>query len=124
MAAPIQAQCIIPILRVENIQESFRYYTEKLLFEKRFAWGEPPEFGCVGMGRIEIFFCHNCQGCKGVWMSIFLDDVSDYLARIEKTGANIIYAPRDEPWGVREFRVQDPDDHVIRFSQGLEAFSL
>jgi uncharacterized glyoxalase superfamily protein PhnB len=57
-------------------------------------------------------------------MSIFLDDVSDYLARIEKTGANIIYAPRDEPWGVREFRVQDPDDHVIRFSQGLEAFSL
>lgn len=119
MAEPFRAECVVPILRVQNIQESFRYYTEKLLFEKKWDWGDPPDFGAVGVGRVEIFFCEECQGCPGVWMSIFIADVNAYHAKIAKAGANIVREPCDEPWGVREMHVQDPDGHIIRFSQGL-----
>ena len=54
-------------------------------------------------------------------MSIFMDDVDDYCERISKAGAEVIYGPRDEPWGCREIHVRDPNQHVIRFSQGIPA---
>lgn len=119
MAKPFKAECVVPILRVEDIQASFRYYTEKLLFEKKWDWGEPPGFGCVGVDEVEIFLSEKGQGCPGVWMSIFIDNVDDYHAKIVETGAKVVREPRDEVWGVREMHVEDPDGHIIRFSQGL-----
>ncbi len=29
------------------------------------------------------------------------------------------YGPADEPWGVREIHVQDPNQHVLRFGHGI-----
>jgi hypothetical protein len=41
--------------------------------------------------------------------------------RIRRAGAEVIYGPRDEPWGCREIHVRDPNQHVIRFGQGIPA---
>jgi len=115
----ISAQCLTPILFVRDFAEAMNYYTRKLLFSKLWDWGDPPSFGAVRLGRIEIFFCLRAQGAPGTWLSIFLDDVDDYYTRIKRLGANIIYGPKDEPWGVREIHVQDPNQHVIRFGHGI-----
>jgi glyoxalase/bleomycin resistance protein/dioxygenase superfamily protein len=96
-----------------------KYYTEKLLFDKLWDWGDPPSFGAVGLGRIEIFFCLDGQGHPGTWLSIFMDDVDDYCERLTRLGAEVIYGPTDEPWGCREMHVRDPNQHVIPFSQGI-----
>jgi predicted enzyme related to lactoylglutathione lyase len=117
--APISADCLTPILTVRDFQEATRYYTEKLFFELLWDWGEPPSFGCVRLGKVEIFFCLKAQGQPGTWMSIFMEDVDGYLERIKKAGAEVIYGPKDEPWGCREIHVRDPNQHVIRFSQGI-----
>jgi uncharacterized glyoxalase superfamily protein PhnB len=115
------AQCLTPILHVRDFREATQYYKKKLLFDLRWQWGEPPSFGCVGLGNVEIFFCLKGQGHPGTWMSIFMDDVDGYFERISKAGAEVIYGPRDEPWGCREIHVRDPNQHVIRFSQGIPA---
>lgn len=115
------AQCLTPILCVRNFREATRYYTRKLFFDLLWDWGKPPSFGCVRLGNVEIFFCLKAQGQPGTWMSIFMDDVDDYFERISKAGAEVIYGPRDEPWGCREIHVRDPNQHVIRFSQGIPA---
>ncbi|HTL59885.1 MAG TPA: VOC family protein [Candidatus Limnocylindrales bacterium] len=115
----ISAQCLTPILFVRDFAEAMNYYTRTLLFSKLWDWGDPPSFGAVRLGRIEIFFCLRAQGSPGTWLSIFLDDVDDYYTRIKRLGANIIYGPKDEPWGVREIHVQDPNQHVIRFGHGI-----
>src|SRR5205807_1166069 len=52
-------------------------------------------------------------------LCIQVDDVDDYCERIKKLGAEIIYGPEDEPWGLREIHVRDPNQHVIRFGQGI-----
>ena len=118
-ATKISAECLTPILYVRDFAEAMNYYTEKLLFERLFEWGDPPEFGGVRLGKVEIFFCLNGQGHPGTWLSIFMDDVDDYVERITRLGAEVIQGPTDYPWGCREANVRDPNQHVIRFSQGI-----
>ncbi|MGH9665333.1 MAG: bleomycin resistance family protein, partial [Bryobacteraceae bacterium] len=89
----MQAKRLNPILNVSNIQDSFAWF-EKLGWSKAWDWGDPPTFGGVCSGKCEIFLCQNAQGGrgksdfkltfagdggeaadKGVWMSIWVDDV-------------------------------------------------
>jgi uncharacterized glyoxalase superfamily protein PhnB len=118
-AGKISVECLTPILYVRDFSEAMNYYTEKLLFERLWEWGDPPDFGAVRLGKVEIFFCLNGQGHPGTWLSIFMEDVDDYFERITRLGADVIEGPTDYPWGCREVRVRDPNQHVIRFSQGI-----
>ena len=117
--AKISSNCLTPILYVRDFAEAMNYYTEKLLFDRLWEWGDPPSFGAVGLGKVEIFFCLCGQGHPGTWLSIFVDDVDDYFERITRLGAEVIHGPTDEPWGCREVHVRDPNQHVIRFGQGI-----
>jgi len=119
--ATISADFLTPILYVRDFREATDYYTKKLLFNLQWKWGRPAAFGCVSLGSVEIFFCLKDQGRPGTWMTIFMEDVDDYFERITKTGAMVLSAPEDMPWGCREMLVADPNQHVIRFSQGIPA---
>src|SRR5215470_7044137 len=102
----ISADCLTPILYVRDFEVAMKYYTEKLLFERVWQWGDPPSFGAVRLGKVEIFFCLKEQGHPGMWLSIFLEDVDDYYERIKQLGAKVIQDPQDKPWGVREIHVE------------------
>jgi catechol 2,3-dioxygenase-like lactoylglutathione lyase family enzyme len=115
----IAAECLTPILYVRDFTEAMDYYTDKLLFDRLWDWGNPPEFGAVRLGKVEIFFCLGGQGHPGTWLSIFVDAVDDYFERITRLGAEVIRGPKDELWGVREMHVRDPNQHVIRFGHGI-----
>jgi uncharacterized glyoxalase superfamily protein PhnB len=115
----ISADCLTPILYVRDLTEAMDYYTQKLLFEKLWQWGDPPDFGAGRLGQVEIFFCVGAQGHPGTWLCIVVDDVDDYLERITRLGAEVIYGPVDKPWGLREMHVRDPKQHVIRFGSGI-----
>ena len=54
-----------PILNVKNLQASMDYYVQKLGFEKKWDWGDPPSFGGVICGHSEIFLCQDGQGARG-----------------------------------------------------------
>ena len=116
-----KSACVTPILYVSDMQVSFDYYVNKLKFIKAWDWGEPATFGSVYFGdKVEIFFCKQGQGHPGTWMSIFVKDVDAYFKIIEQAGADIVYGPVDEPHGVREVHVKDPDGHIIRFGSGID----
>ena len=129
---------LTPILNVSNIQESFAWF-EKLGWEKAWEWGEPPGFGGVCAGPLEIFLCEGAQGGrgrstvtrtfgpdgndgaeKGVWMSIWVDDVDMIYERCMMQGLEVTWPPTDMPWNVREMHVRHPDGHVFRISKGIE----
>jgi len=115
----ISAESLTPILCVRDFAEAMQYYTDKLLFEKLWDWGDPPSFGAVRLGRVEIFFCLGGQGHPGTWLSIFVEDVDNYFEQIKRLGAEVIYGPENEPWGVREIHVRDPNQHVLRIGHGI-----
>jgi uncharacterized glyoxalase superfamily protein PhnB len=60
------------------------------------------------------------EGDKGVWMSIWVEDVDGIHAHCLEHGLEVTWPPTDMPWGVREMHVRHPDGHVFRVSQGLE----
>lgn len=131
------AHRIVPILNVSNIQESFAWF-EKLGWQKGWDWGDPPTFGGVRSGAVEIFLCLNGQGGrgrgsvaktfgdngeesqdKGAWMMIDVADVDALHRRCIEQGLEVTWPPTDMPWNVREMHVRHPDGHVFRFGQGL-----
>jgi catechol 2,3-dioxygenase-like lactoylglutathione lyase family enzyme len=131
------AHKLTPILNVTDIVESLRWF-EKLGWEKGWDWGEPPVFGGVCSGPCEIFLCQGGQGGrgnggvkmtfgpdgdqtadKGVWMSIWVEDVDAVHRRCLEQGLDVAWPPTDMPWGVREMHVRHPDGHVFRVSRGI-----
>lgn len=126
-----------PILNVSNVVDSFEWF-EKLGWEKAWDWGTPATFGAVCSGVCTIFLCHDGQGGrgrstltstkgeegetgdKGMWMSIWVDDVDLIHRHCLEQGIEVTMPPTDEPWGVREMHIRHPDGHVFRISRGTE----
>ncbi len=46
-------------------------------------------------------------------LSVEVDDVDDVYTRAVSAGAEIVYGPVDEPWGVRRFYARDPLGRLI-----------
>ena len=132
------AKGLTPILNVSNIYESFEWF-EKLGWSKAWEWGTPPTFACVRSGKYEIFLCEGCQGGRGkstddttspleghdladrgMWMSIWVDDVDEVHQTCLDRGIEVTFSPTDMPWNVREMHVRHPDGHVFRIGKGLE----
>ena len=57
---------------------------------------------------------------KGVWLSVWVDDVDTVHQHCLDQGIEIMHPPEDMPWNVRELHIRHPDGHVFRISQGLE----
>jgi catechol 2,3-dioxygenase-like lactoylglutathione lyase family enzyme len=130
------AHRLVPILNVSDIRASFAWFA-KLGWRKGFEWGDPPTFGSVCSGHCEIFLCQGAQGGrghggvkatfgedgdetadKGVWMSIWVDDVDAVHRHCLEQGLEVAWPPTDMPWGVREMHLRHPDGHVFRIGRG------
>jgi catechol 2,3-dioxygenase-like lactoylglutathione lyase family enzyme/ketosteroid isomerase-like protein len=119
----VQGRQVVPILNVSNLLDSFAWFA-KLGWTRKWDWSEssgPATFGAVASADCEIFLCLNGQGGRGqgrgVWLSIWVDDVDALRATCERDGIEILRPPRDEAWGVREMHIRHPDGHVFRISQ-------
>ncbi|MDA0652200.1 MAG: VOC family protein [Proteobacteria bacterium] len=51
---------------------------------------------------------------------IYLDDLDAYYREIKDRSVDIIAAPEDKPWGMREMAVRTPDGHRVMFGQDLD----
>ena len=123
---------ITPILNVSDLADSFAWF-EKLGWKKKWDWGDPPTFGAVGCGMVEIFLCQNAQGSRGgpmpqhvrdddtggVWMSWWVSsptEVDAVHALAGERGITVTRPPTNEAWGVRECHIRHPDGHTFRVS--------
>jgi hypothetical protein len=128
-----------PILNVSDMAETIGWFGA-LGWSVGFEWHEDPEdpdspvdFASVTCDDHEIFLCRNGQGGrgkgtnvatfgpdgdetldKGVWMSIFVDDLDDVHNRCVNADIEVTHPPTQEPWGVREMHIRHPDGHVFR----------
>lgn len=130
-------KAITPVLNVTDMAASFAWF-EKWGWKKLWDWGTPPTFGAVGSGECEVFLCRGGQGGrgkgtntttfqnegdeegdKGVWMSVWVEDVDEVHKQCVAGGIEVTFPPHDMPWRVREMHVRHPDGHVFRVSRGL-----
>ncbi len=113
---------LTPILNVSSLPTSFEWFA-KFGWAKHWEWcppdGDAPVFGAVVSGTCEIFLCLDGQGGRGdqgVWISMWVDDVDAVHATCESEGLEVVAAPEDKPWGVREMHLRHPDGHIFRIS--------
>lgn len=139
----MKVSSLTPILNVSDIQASFEWF-ESIGWQIGFQWGEPVGFGSVcqsnDQGDCEIFLCHNGQGGrgkgsntstfgddpdesadKGIWMSLWVDDVDTAYAECTAAGVEVTFPPTDMPWNVREMHIRHPDGHVFRVGHVLRS---
>jgi catechol 2,3-dioxygenase-like lactoylglutathione lyase family enzyme len=132
----MRVEGLTPILNVASLQESFAWFAQ-LGWEKLWDWGDPPDFGAVRNGKVEIFLCLNGQGGRGgagappdpwdntggAWMSWWVGspaEVDAVHALALERGVTVSWPPTDMPWGVRECHLLHPDGHTFRVSAGIE----
>jgi len=102
---------VIPILRVDNLEVSRRYYIEKLGFALDWDAGRMIS---VSRDSMAIMLCEREQGQLGTGVWIGVDDADVFFAEFSAKGAHIRNRPQNFSWAY-EFAVEDPDGHVLRF---------
>lgn len=116
-----------PVLLVKDVVKAAAYYRDKLGFTDAKLYGEPPNFAMVRRDGFTVMLAQLGEGLTSVphwkvvdkmWNIYFwVDDVETIYAELQNSGAIIDYTLYSTPWGVREFGVQDLDDHDIAFGQ-------
>lgn len=101
-----------PILRVSNMADSVRYYTEALGFINA-EWGTD-NITLLSRDGAGIYLCQGAQGHPGTWAWIGVEDVDALYREYAETGARVHHPPRNYPWAL-EIHVEDPDGHILRF---------
>ncbi len=118
---------VAPELFVTDVDESIAFY-ERLGF--RTLRAEPHgarrhHFAVLQMGEVELMLAHQHfshrplaagERGQGLEIRIMVRDIDAQLARVKAAGANIVMAIDDRSYGLRDFKVADPDGFVMRFA--------
>jgi uncharacterized glyoxalase superfamily protein PhnB len=104
-----------PVFHVSDLDSALTYYKVVLGFEEDFRFGA---YAGVNHGSACLHLCgHQIhkRPIGGGTAFIFCDEVDDYFQQIKKQGAIVKVEPADQPYGMRDFIVLDPDGNHMNF---------
>ena len=118
----------LPVLPVDNVGETLKYYTETLGFKELFR--QPGESGVVVNGQVQLETCNlmfnlnpsdaDKQG-GGVyfWIRIEGKNIDEYYQDLSRKGVGIVEAIKDQFWGDRSFTIRDRNGYILAFKKSL-----
>ncbi|GIH11786.1 hypothetical protein Rhe02_98530 [Rhizocola hellebori] len=106
-----QINHINPILNVSSLRDSIDFYTRVVGLELYHTFGEPADFAIVGRDGQQIYLAERAQGQPGTWLAVFVSDPAAMREYLAANGAHLVDAEQSD---MGEYRVQDPDGHVLR----------
>ena len=109
--SPKLIENIIPILSVKDLSVSLAYYEKALGFSTKWS---ADGFACLTRDGWNLYVSEGDQGQPGTWIWMGLEDIDRMYQECQSKGATIQSELSANDWG-REFRVEDPDGHIIRF---------
>ena len=119
-----------PILFASDLPKTIDYWVEKVGFETLGVWGEPADFAILVRDNAHLMLSQapadhiivpHWRIKDKLWNAYFwVDDAEALFAELKERGASIDYDLCEQPYGVREFGIQDPDEHDVAFGQDLQ----
>lgn len=113
-----------PQVFVANVEVSFRFYVETLGFTLFFKYGQPAFYALVQRdgASLNLRFVHTpvldrASESDLLSASIAVENVKSLYLEYRAVGAPIRQALKKQPWGRRDFIVEDPDGNLIHFSE-------
>jgi catechol 2,3-dioxygenase-like lactoylglutathione lyase family enzyme len=120
-----------PILLVRDVVAAANYYRDKMGFTYERFWGEPECFCILWRDRFHLMLSQvedeksivpHYKVVEKMWNVYFwVDDVQALYQELKQRGATIDYDLCEQPYGCREFGIQDLDGYDIAFGQDLDA---
>jgi catechol 2,3-dioxygenase-like lactoylglutathione lyase family enzyme len=100
------------LVRPSDPERSRRFYRDVLGLAVYREFGPPDDPGLVfflGQGLLEVSGRSGGEpaGPIGIWLQV--RDVRAEHARLAAAGVPVVRAPRQEPWGLVEMWIEDPD---------------
>jgi uncharacterized glyoxalase superfamily protein PhnB len=115
MDAPAQ-----PMLHAASLAETMTFYVDRLGFDVEATWPEDAPTWCLlTSGPVRLMFTCELSVAPALTGSLYFypDDVDAFFAAVTGEGTAVLTAPRDEPWGMREFALEDPNGYLLKFGQ-------
>jgi catechol 2,3-dioxygenase-like lactoylglutathione lyase family enzyme len=112
--ANIRVECITPILRVNNLAASIRFYVDVLGFEVNWGGENESTFASISRDGRTIMLAQGEQGHPGTWLWIGVEDIEPLFANLVAKEVKIVEKPTNYPWAY-EMKIEDPDWHIVRF---------
>ena len=123
---------IAPYFLVDDVVATANYYRDTLGFQYERFWGDPPAFCMVRRGGVVIMLSQ--LAAKGLlrpnsradpdaeaWDAyVWVDDADALHAEFAAAGAAIVRGLCDQPYGCRDFDVEDCNGYRLCFGQSLE----
>jgi predicted enzyme related to lactoylglutathione lyase len=118
-----------PNFQVRDVVKAAEHYRDVFGFCFDRYWGEPPCFVIVSRGRASFMLFSRDEGAptpngtrtKDWDAYIWVSDADALCDQFRAAGADIVRTPEDQPYGVREFEVQDLDGYLLCLGHDLPA---
>jgi len=119
----IEAYNAQPVLIVRDVRATAEFYRDKLGFEIGFLFGAPPTYAGLWLGEwtatgFNVHLAHADPPPPAQGLALYLN-VGPGIDRLHATyqarGVDMLGEVVRQPWGAREFAIQDCNGYVLRF---------
>jgi catechol 2,3-dioxygenase-like lactoylglutathione lyase family enzyme len=122
---------IAPYFIVDDVVASANYYRDRLGFRYERFWGDPPGFCMVWRSGVTIMLSQLEQAGVvrpnravdpegGAWDAyVWVDDADALIAEFRSKGVTIARDVCDQPYGCRDFEIDDGDGYRLCFGHDL-----
>ena len=122
---------VAPQLFVADIKRSSEFFTAKLGFVIDFVYGDPPFYAQVKRDNAKFVLRHvdepvftdarEREGLLSAAVTVATtDEIKQLFLSYQAAGVRFAQTLKSEPWGARDFLVQDPDGNLILFAGPAE----
>jgi uncharacterized glyoxalase superfamily protein PhnB len=119
---------ISPTLAVRNMKQTIQFYRDSLGFKMgmTFPNSDNPEYADLSKDGMVIMFipAENIgigrETKLGVGVNIYMQidgDIDEYYNEFKNKGVKIVVDIKNEPYGIRDFTVDDIDGYKLTFNQ-------
>ncbi|HEX7297313.1 MAG TPA: VOC family protein [Pyrinomonadaceae bacterium] len=108
------------ILQVDDIEAAVEFYTKKLGFWLAFKWGDPVTMAGVNLGKhSQIFLELGPSSPDGCSMYFVINDADKLYEFQRANGVEMMCAPGDRNYGLRDYSVKDLYGYRLNFGHRL-----
>ena len=108
----------LPELPFDDVPAAVAYYRDILGFRINY---QQSDLGVMDRDAITVLLIARTEQHKGIGsFGTYVSDVDALYEELKAKGAKILGPPVSHPWGLRDFRIIDPEGNRITFAQTFE----
>ena len=108
---------VMPELPLDDVAAGVAHYRDVLGFTVNYA---QDDIGVMDRDAVRILLVARTARHAGIGSAyVYVDDADALHAELTHREAGVLGEPVSHPWGLRDFRVRDPEGNEITFGQPL-----